>query len=66
MTRVAIAVALLLAGCGTGTPVPAGDDATAMASAERKAVADTDGAQRDATVADRPAATGTAAASSNR
>ena len=48
MIRPAIAVALLLAGCDkTAAPV-ASDDAIAAAAAEHKAVADTDGARRDA------------------
>lgn len=44
----AVVAALLLAGCGTGAKPPTNNDAAATAAAERKAVADTDGAHRDA------------------
>ena len=50
----AAGVVLMTAGCGTAAPPVTTDDTIAAAAAERKAVADTDGARRDAATAARP------------
>lgn len=55
MRPATVAVLLLVAGCGSGAPPVPTDDAVAMAAAERKAVADTDAARRDAAIPGRAA-----------
>ena len=50
----AISLLVLVTACGTGAAPVVTDDAVATAAAERKAVADTDAARRDAAIA-RPA-----------
>jgi hypothetical protein len=55
MRAAAIGVLVVVAGCGDHAAPAVSDDAVATAAAERKAVADTDGARRDASVAGRTA-----------